>query len=191
MSTSVQSTDVSAPGGGTSAPGAFDPRGFRDVLSNFPTSVVAVTTMVEEDRAEAMIVGSFTSVSLDPPLVSFLGARSSTTLGRILATGRYCANVLAADQEGMCRRMAVRGADRFAGTPWRPSPTGNPVLDGIVAWVDCEIEKVVELGDHQMVVGRVLHLGTESAKTPLLFFRGGYGDYFSSSALLLDRLTGW
>ncbi|MFJ8927566.1 flavin reductase family protein [Streptomyces sp. NPDC102364] len=172
-------------------PGEFDARSFRDVLGNFPTSVVAITATGEGGRPEAMIVGSFTSVSLDPPLVSFLADRSSTTLGKILAAGQYCANALAADQEGLCRRMAARGADRFAGTGWRRSPLGNPVLDGVVGWVDCTIEKVVELGDHYLVVGRAVHLRTESETTPLLFFRGDYGDYFSTTSLLLDRLTGW
>ncbi|MFE5027514.1 flavin reductase family protein [Streptomyces sp. NPDC056656] len=172
-------------------PGDFDARAFRDVLGNFPTSVVAITAAGEGGRPEAMIVGSFTSVSLDPPLVSFLADRSSTTLEKILAAGQYCANALAADQEGMCRRMAARGADRFAGTGWRHSPLGNPLLDGVVGWVDCTIEEVVDLGDHHLVVGRAVHLRTESDKTPLLFFRGEYGDYFPTSTSQLHRLTDW
>jgi flavin reductase (DIM6/NTAB) family NADH-FMN oxidoreductase RutF len=170
---------------------AFDGRHFRDVLGNFPTSVVAVTTTGPVDQPVGMIVGTFTSVSLDPPLVSFLADRSSGTCAKIRAAGRYCANVLAADQEHLCRRLAAKGPNKFADVAWEPSPLGNPVLEGIVAWVDCVVEKVVELGDHYLVVGGVRDLRVMSPKTPLLFFRGGYGDYFSTASLLLDRLTGW
>ncbi|MFI1357866.1 flavin reductase family protein [Streptomyces sp. NPDC020898] len=171
---------------------AIDGRQFRDVLGNFPTSVVAITTTDAEERPHGMIVGTFTSVSLDPPLVSFLVGRSSTTLGTIRTAGRFCANALAGNQERLSRKLATGPArQRFADTPWQTSPLGNPVLDGIVAWVDCTVEQIVEIGDHLLVVGRVHGLLVESMKTPLLFFRGGYGDYLSSAALLLDRLVGW
>lgn len=169
---------------------AIDARSFRHVLGHFPTSVVVVTAEGPDHQPEGMVVGSFTSVSLDPPLVSFLADRSSRTFAKIRAAGRYCVNALAADQEHLCRKMAARGDDRFDGVAWGWSPLGNPVLEGIVAWVDCEIEKVVELGDHYLAVGRVRELRVESPKTPLLFFRGDYGDYFSTSSLLLDRLLG-
>lgn len=180
-----------SPGAGRAPQGVIDGRYFRDVFGHFPTSVVAITARGPDDRPEGMVVGSFTSVSLDPPLVSFLADRSSSTFPKIRAAGRYCANALAADQEHLCRRMAARGADRFDGVTWASSPMGNPVLDGVVAWVDCTIENVVEIGDHFLAVGRVRDLRVESAKTPLLFFRGAYGDYFSNTSLVLDRLVGW
>lgn len=167
-------------------------RRFRDVLGNFPTSVVAITTTDTEDEPHGMIVGTFTSVSLDPPLVSFLADSSSATLRTIRAAGRFCANALAGDQERLSRRMATRPArERFTDTAWQTSPLGNPVPHGVVAWVDCTIEQVVEIGDHLLVVGRVHDLCAESPKTPLLFFRGGYGDYMSSAGALLDNLVGW
>ena len=169
--------------------GAIDGRQFRDVLGHFPTSVVAITTTDAEERPQGLVVGTFTSVSLDPPLVSFLVTRSSSTLGGIRASGRFCANALAGNQERLSRRMAA-GGNRFEGVGWKTSPLGNPVLDGIVAWVDCTVEDVVEIGDHFLVVGRVGDLRIESLKTPLLFFRGGYGDYLSSSTPVLDRLIG-
>lgn len=171
--------------------GEIDGRRFRDVLGHFPTSVVAITTEGADQQPEGMVVGSFTSVSLDPPLVSFLADRSSGTLPKILGAGRFCANALAADQEHLSRKLAARGTDRFEDVAWEPSPAGNPVLDGVVAWVDCGVEEVVTIGDHFLVVGRVHDLRVESAKTPLLFFRGGYGDYFSTTSLLLDQLIGW
>ncbi|TDV55983.1 flavin reductase family protein [Actinophytocola oryzae] len=171
--------------------GTFDGRHFRDVLGNLPTSVVAVTTTRPDGSPAGMIVGTFTSVSLEPPLVSFLADRSSFSFGHIRESGRYCANVLAADQEVLSRKMATGGPAKFDGVEWTRSPMGNPVLAGIVAWVDCDVEKIVELGDHHLAVGRVRDLRVSSPKTPLLFFRGGYGDYFSTTALLLDRLAGF
>ncbi|MEW2397202.1 flavin reductase family protein [Streptomyces sp. NPDC046862] len=183
-----EATHPSSPG---SPDSPHDHNHFRKVLGNFPTSVVAITAGMPDGRPEAMIVGSFTSVSLEPPLVAFLADRSSRTFPRIREAGRFCVNALAADQEVLCRSMATRGADRFAGSSWQPSPLGNPVLDGVVAWIDCELGEVVEIGDHHLAVGRVHALRAESDKTPLLFFRGGYGDYFSSTSLVLDRLVGW
>lgn len=166
-----------------------DARYFRDVLGNFPTSVVAITASEADRDPIAMVVGSFTSVSLDPPLVSFLADAGSSTLPRVLACGRFCANVFSEDQEALSRRMAKRGVDRYQGVTWRPSPLGNPIIEGVVAWVDCEIEETVELGDHTLVVGRVMQLQAETPGTmPLLFFRGEYGNYHSTTALILDRL---
>lgn len=169
--------------------GSIDPLRFRRVLGNLPTGVVTITTRSADGTPRAMVVGSFTSVSLDPPLVSFLADNRSSTLPKLVAAGRYCANILAGDQEELCRGIARKGVDRFAGLDWEPSALGNPIIAGIVAWVDCVIAEVLVLGDHTLVVGRVRDLAVSSDKTPLLFFRGGYGDYFSTTALLLDRLT--
>lgn len=108
---------------------AIDGRQFRDVLGNFPTSVVAVTTTDAEERPHGMIVGTFTSVSLDPPLVSFLADRSSTTLRTIRAAGRFCANALAGNQERLSRKLATGPAgQRFEGTTWQASPWAIPSL---------------------------------------------------------------
>ncbi|MEV5835207.1 flavin reductase family protein [Nocardia sp. NPDC052112] len=172
-------------------PVSMGARRFRDVLGHFPTSVVAITTTAPDGRPHGLIVGTFTSVSLEPPLVSFLVNRTSSTLSTIQQAGRFCANALAGNQEPTSRRLSARDADRFAGVAWAPSPLGNPVLDGIVAWVDCTLVQVVEIGDHYLVVGRVSDLNIESVRTPLLFFRGGYGDYLASATLLMDRLVGW
>jgi flavin reductase (DIM6/NTAB) family NADH-FMN oxidoreductase RutF len=184
---------MSDPGAGTSGSpvDAIDGRYFRDVLGHFPTSVVAVTTMAADEQPQGLIVGTFASVSLSPPLVSFLVDCSSTTLQTIRVAGRFCANALGADQERLSRRMSARMSNRFDGVSWKPSPLGSPVLHGVVAWVDCTVERIVELGDHTLVVGDVRGLRVESVKTPLLFFRGRYGDYLSDVTVLLDRLVGW
>lgn len=170
---------------------AIDPRHFRTVLGSFPTGVVAINSTEVDNVPVGMVVGSFTSVSLDPPLVSFLADVSSQSQSRIRATGRFCANVLAADQEMLCRRLASRGADKFVDIDWTRSPLGNPVLAGIVSWIDCLIHDTIQIGDHHLIIGRVQELHVVSDKTPLLFLRGVYGDYFSNAAAILDRLLDW
>lgn len=170
---------------------AIDSRHFRKVLGNFPTGVVAITSREASDEPIAMIVGSFTSVSLKPPLVSFLADISSYTQARIRAAGRFCANVLASDQEKLCRQMAKSGGKKFDGIRWTESPSGNPVLEGVIAWIDCRVSSVIELGDHYLIVGHVEELHVMSDKTPLVFLRGGFGDFTSDALQTLGRLLDW
>lgn len=167
----------------------IDPRRFRAVLGAYPTGVVAITTLDPESQAPVVFVaGSFSSVSLAPPLVCYWAGRGSSTQPRITAAGRFCVNVLAADQEDLCRRLASRAADRFAGVRWEMSPLGNPQIAGCLAWIDCRIDSVTPYGDHDLVMGRVADLDAVSEKTPLLFLRGGYGDYYAPHEGLLERV---
>ena len=107
-----------------------------------------------------MTVGSFTSVSLDPPLVAFLPDRNSSSWRALRESGeRFCVNVLSAGQEDVCRAVAVRKTDRFHDIEWRPSPAGNPVINGAVAWIDCVTEQLHDAGDHHIVVGAVQRSG--------------------------------
>jgi flavin reductase (DIM6/NTAB) family NADH-FMN oxidoreductase RutF len=149
---------------------------YRRVLGHFPTGVVIVTA-VDDSAPVGMSIGSFTSVSLDPPLIAILPAKTSVSWPRIGAAGAFCVNVLHAGQEALCRTFATSGADKFAGVRWRPSPSGAPVLAGTLAWIDCSLEQVVEAGDHYIALGRVrsLDLSADQATEPLVFFRGGYG----------------
>jgi flavin reductase (DIM6/NTAB) family NADH-FMN oxidoreductase RutF len=155
---------------------AIDPSRFRQVLGHVPTGV-AVVTATDGGEPVGMAVGSFCSVSLDPPLVVFFATTTSSTLPRIERAGAFCANVLAADQEDVCRTFAARGEDRFARLGWRPGASGAPVLGRALAHVDCTIERVDEAGDHRAVYGRVLDLGTGDEQGPLVFYRGGYGGF--------------
>ncbi|MEU3333638.1 flavin reductase family protein [Streptomyces sp. NPDC006668] len=146
---------------------------FRRVLGTFATGVTIVTAPPEAGFA----CQSFSSLSLDPPLVAFMVGRTSTTWPRIAHAGVFCVNVLAADQGDLCRAFAARGADKFAGVPHDPAPaTGSPRLTGAVAWIDCTIHAVHTGGDHLIVVGRVEALGTSDTQdTPLLFHQGRFG----------------
>jgi flavin reductase (DIM6/NTAB) family NADH-FMN oxidoreductase RutF/DNA-binding IclR family transcriptional regulator len=173
---------------------AIDPGHFRQVLGQFPTGVVVVTTVDEAGTAIGMTVGSFTSVSLDPPLVAFLPDQGSSSWKALREAGTsFCVNVLDAGQEDVGRKVAMRKVDKFSDIEWSPSPAGNPVIAGAVAWIDCDTEAIHEAGDHHIVIGRVHALELGEGASPLLFFRGGYGSFTPHSlaardADLLDQL---
>lgn len=162
----------------------IDPREFRDVLGHYPTGVVVVTAVADVGEPVGMVVGSFTSVSLDPPLVAFLPATGSATFARLRTARSFCVNVLAAEQEDLCRRFASRQEDKFDGVAWRPSPSGAPVIDGVVAWIDCDVHGISEAGDHYIVLGEVTTLRVETPRLPLMFFQGGYGRFIPRSLVI-------
>jgi 3-hydroxy-9,10-secoandrosta-1,3,5(10)-triene-9,17-dione monooxygenase reductase component len=159
---------------------AIDSEWFRRVLGNYPTGVTAVTAIGDDGEPAGMAIGSFTSVSLDPPLIAFMPGRASTSFARIRTANSFCVNVLAADQEDVCRAMAGAGDRKFANAAWTPTPSGAPRLDGVVAWIDCEFESVTEAGDHYLVMGRVRELHATGERLPLVFFQGGYGSFSTS-----------
>ncbi|WP_225987177.1 flavin reductase family protein [Streptomyces spectabilis] len=156
----------------------LDAAEFRRVLSTFATGVTVVTApaVPDDDRRgpAGFACQSFSSLSLDPPLVCFMVGRTSTTWPRIARAGVFCVNVLGADQAGLCRAFAVSGADKFAGVSYDAAPvTGSPRLAGAPAWIDCTVHAVHTGGDHLIVVGRVEALdATDRETAPLLFHRG-------------------
>ncbi|MCA1246127.1 flavin reductase [Massilia sp. MS-15] len=152
---------------------------FREVLGSYPTGVAIVTCIDEHGAATGMVIGTFTSVSLDPPLIGYLPMKTSRTFARMReAPGkRFCVNILAADQEAVCQHFASPAEDKFAGLAWHRSPAGNPVLDGVVAWIDCDYASVTEVGDHYIVLGGVRDMALERDTAPLLFFQRGYGRF--------------
>jgi 3-hydroxy-9,10-secoandrosta-1,3,5(10)-triene-9,17-dione monooxygenase reductase component len=123
-----------------------------------------------------MCCNSFTSVSLDPPLVSFCVTCRSTTWRHIRSNETFCVNVLASDQEALARRFAGWGRDRFADVPWSENPHG-PVLQGALAWIDAELVAQHEAGDHVIVIGRVVQVVANASGTPLIFHGGAYGSF--------------
>lgn len=154
----------------------FDAATFRTVLGHFCSGVTIVTA---DDGGEpvGLTCQSFTSVSLDPPLVLFVPAKTSQSWPRIRAAGHFCANVLDEGQEELSRRFSLKGADKFAGVGYKAGLSGAPVLDGCLASIDCEIDAVHDAGDHDVVIGRVVDLAVGGGGGPLLFFRGGYGRF--------------
>jgi 3-hydroxy-9,10-secoandrosta-1,3,5(10)-triene-9,17-dione monooxygenase reductase component len=151
---------------------------YRTVLGHFATGVVIVTAM-NDGEPVGMACNSFTSVSLEPPMVLFCAAKSSSTWPRIQAAGKWAANILDDDGEEICRLFAQKGADRFARIAYTPGRTGAPILEDALAYVDCETIAEHDAGDHLVVVGKVIELGYQPEGKPLLFYRGGYGRYES------------
>jgi len=146
----------------------------REVLGHFVSGIVVVTA-VGADGPLGFTCQSFSSLSLDPPLVSLAPARTSTTWPRIRAVGAFCVNVLAAEHEDLSAAFARSGVDKFAGVAWTPAPSGAPVIEGVSAWVDCALWAEYDGGDHTIAIGRVRDLGADPSRPPLLYYRGRYG----------------
>lgn len=156
----------------------IDPSDFRRVLGHFPTGVTVVATH-HDGRAVGLVVGSFFSVSLDPPLVGFCVGRSSSSWPTIEAAGHFVVNVLADRQTDISGTFAGKSDDKFAGIDWSPGPGhGSPRIAGSLAHIDCSLEATHDAGDHLIVVGRVHALDVSDDEVgPLLFFKGGYGQF--------------
>lgn len=154
----------------------FDSAKFRQVLGHFPTGVTVITARGAEGPL-GFAVGSFASLSLEPPQVLFCAGQSSSTWPKIEAAGKFCVNVLAENQEDVCRVFASKAADKFAEIGWKHSGNGSPLLEGVLAYIDCDIAQVVESGDHFVVIGAVTDLEVSHEGGPLLFYRGGYGRF--------------
>ncbi|AZS86633.1 flavin reductase [Streptomyces griseoviridis] len=151
---------------------------FRRVLGHFASGVTVITAPPagQDPGPAGFACQSFTSLSLDPPLIAFMVGRTSATWPRIARAGVFCVNVLAADQGPLCRAFAASGTDKFLGVAHTPAPrSGSPLLTGVLAWIDCTVHAVHTGGDHLIVVGRVDALGAEGETAePLLFHRGQF-----------------
>jgi flavin reductase (DIM6/NTAB) family NADH-FMN oxidoreductase RutF len=167
--------------GSPDVPRIVDPQVLRDVLGHFASGVTVVTALTADGPA-GFTCQSFSSLSLDPPLVAFAPARTSQTWPALRSIGRFCVNVLAEGQGTVSQNFARSGVDKFAGVAWSPSAHGSPVLDGVVAWIDGELWAEYDGGDHSIVVARVLDLGADPGRRPLLFHRGTYGLLHRSGA---------
>jgi flavin reductase (DIM6/NTAB) family NADH-FMN oxidoreductase RutF len=155
----------------------FNATGFRGALSMFATGVTVVTTYGEE-HAYGMTANSFSSVSLDPPLILvcvITGTRGTEIIQR---NGVFAVNILSADQEPLSRFFAApnrpRGSDAFRDIPHRTAATRSPILDGVRGWLDCRVTDSHEAGDHYIFIGEVLALGSAEDRAPLLFHNGRY-----------------
>ena len=153
---------------------AIDPASFRQLMGHFATGVTVVTAAAPKGKLSGMTVNSFSSVSLDPPLVSICidrGADMHTTLSD--AAG-FVVNILRSDQETISRRFAESSPDRFSGVGYRLSAGGHPIIEGVLAHIECIAYKSIDAGDHSVFLGSVVG-GASGEGLPLLFYRGGYG----------------
>ena len=151
---------------------ASTPGVLRTVLGSFCSGVTVVTAA--DDEPLGFTCQSFTSLSLDPPLVALCPARTSVTWPRIRDVGRFCVNVLADDQEELSQRFAHSGDGKYAGLSWAPAPSGAPMLDGTIAWIDCTLRAEYDGGDHTVVIGEVRDLSALPGRNPLLFYGSDY-----------------
>jgi 3-hydroxy-9,10-secoandrosta-1,3,5(10)-triene-9,17-dione monooxygenase reductase component len=152
---------------------AVEGQALRRIAGHFPTGVTVVTA-AHEGRPCGLTVNSFTSVSLDPPLVLVCVSRTARAFGCIEATGRFAVNVLGEGQEPVARVFASLVDEKFAGLAHHASPAGNPILDGVCAWLDCEVVARHEGGrTHTIYVGRVTAHDTPGGR-PLVFHAGRY-----------------
>lgn len=155
----------------------LDTARFRRILGHFCTGVTVVTAAPDGEPV-GFACQSFSSLSLDPPLVLFCPATGSRTWPMIEQAGGFCVNVLSHAQRDVSTVFGTKGVDKFASLGWSASPSGAPILDGVLTWIDCAIEAVHPAGDHYVVIGRVASLGDEATAEgvtrPLLFYRGGY-----------------
>jgi len=155
---------------------AIDSAEFRKVLGHFPTGVTVVAA-VADDKPCGLAVGSFFSVSLDPPLVGFCVGKASSSWATIRDAGHFVVNVLSDDQVAVSGQFSSKAADKFEGLDWTPAVSnGGPRLGGCLAHIDCVTENVYDGGDHDIVIGRVLAMSLDREEDgPLLFFKGSYG----------------
>ena len=155
----------------------IDPGDFRSVLGHFPTGVTVVTAK-GADRPVGVAIGSFVSISLDPPLVGFFLGANSGSWPPMEAAGAFCVNVLCEDQQQLCGVMASKADDKFDGVECETAPgSGAPVLPDVHAMIDCRIHEVVEAGDHNLIIGRVLGLESRRESRPMVFYKGQYGSF--------------
>lgn len=148
---------------------------FRRVMRRFPTGVTVVAVADPSGDPWGLTVSSFTSVSLDPPLVLVCIDRSSDTHDRILEAPGFGVSVLAVGQAGVASRFAVDPSDgRFDEVGWHLGPAGYPLLQGAAAWLECDLHEILSGGDHSIVLGRVRGTGV-SDEPSMVYHEGAFG----------------
>lgn len=166
----------------------ISPQRLRHVLGHFASGLTVITATTENGPA-GFTCQSFSSLSLDPPLVTISPARSSSSWPQLRKAGRFTVNILPAEHQHLAAKFARSGTDKFAAVGYSRSPLGNPLLDHTLAWVDCELHEEYDGGDHTIVVGAVRALGAREGAEPLLFFKGSYVEGLESSPDRLEQVA--
>jgi flavin reductase (DIM6/NTAB) family NADH-FMN oxidoreductase RutF len=171
---------------------AIDPKLFRQLLGCFPTGVAIITTRTAEARPVGLTCNSFSSVSLDPPLVLFSLRKASSLLDTFVGAGTFAINILSQSQDQLSGRFASsRIADKFEGVAWHPGPLGTPLIDDCLASFECRVHARHGAGDHEIFIGEVMHMTTGSPDHALVFYKGAYMMLAESlRKLVLEGLLG-
>jgi 3-hydroxy-9,10-secoandrosta-1,3,5(10)-triene-9,17-dione monooxygenase reductase component len=151
----------------------IDSQQFRSVLGHYCSGITVVAALGDEGPV-GFTCQSFFSVSLEPPLVAFSVAHTSTSYPRLKDRPAFCVNVLGADQAGHSQVLSSKDPAKWAKVPWAPGAAGAVRLQGALAWIDCEPWAEYPAGDHTIVVGRVLDLAADLGRDPLLYFNRRY-----------------
>ncbi len=151
----------------------FDTTGFRRALGAFVTGVTVVTTIQADGTPRGFTANSFTSVSLDPPLVLVCVAKSASSYEVFSQAPQFAVSVLAEDQKDVSGVFASKSPDKFAQVAWQTRATGAPVMHGAAAHFDCATQQVIDAGDHVILLGRVIDFA-HTGLTPLGYCRGAY-----------------
>lgn len=175
-SSSVVKKDAEAPVAQDSfTPAApIDGKEFRGVLGQFATGVAVITTEDEGGEKNGMTVSSFTSVSMDPPLILFCAKEGSKTMAEVQENGHFAVNILRDDQKNLCYQFAGKEPDKFKGVASHAGQAyGDPMIDGAIATLECKLSSIQAGGDHKIVIGQVVGLSkTPEADQPLIFWDG-------------------
>jgi flavin reductase (DIM6/NTAB) family NADH-FMN oxidoreductase RutF len=151
---------------------SVDSAAFRTAMGRFATGV-AIVAALGEDGPLGFTCQSVVSLSLEPPLLAICPAKTSTSWPRMTSIGRFSVNVLAEDQVAICQTFAQSGGDKFAEIAWHVGSFGTPAIDGAVATIECALELIHEVGDHELVIARVVSFDA-SEKEPLVYFRSRF-----------------
>ena len=152
----------------------IDPKRLRQLLGCFSTGVAIITTNTADGQPLGLTCNSFSSVSLEPPLVLFSLRNASSLLGQFMSAETFAINILSQSQDALSGRFASKIVDKFEGVDWRAGPLGTPLIDGCLASFECKVHARHEAGDHTIFIGEVKHMGADSADHALVFYKGAY-----------------
>ena len=151
-----------------------DARTLRDALGCFATGVTVVTCLGAAGEPAGLTVNSFTSVSLDPPLLLVCLAKRAASAAALIQASHFAVNVLQTGQQPASIRFSTRDEDRFGATPWECGEAGAPILTESLGVFECERHAVHDGGDHHILIGQVVKASFDASLDPLLYFRGKY-----------------
>lgn len=155
---------------------SIEPTIQRQIFGALPTGVTAITGLTEDGTPRGFVVGTFQSLSLDPPLVTFCVDKSSSTWPTLRCLGRFTANILSTEQLSVCRALSRKGDQKFQDIEYAESLLGTPRLPGATAWIDCEVISEVVAGDHYVIIGAIKAAASGTGEA--LLFRGGkFGEF--------------
>jgi len=157
----------------------------HEVLGGFPSGV-AVITGIYDGRPVGALAGAFALVAQEPPLATFVLDRSAKAMTERGRGASFCVNVVASDQEWLCRHLGGVKDDPMKGIGWRATPGGTPIIDGVVSWIECRQDQVIDTGDHLLVVAEVTDLEMNRDALPLLAFHSGYGEFRPSTLVVAN-----